>query len=267
MDKTWEVDDANTVVAHFGFFGGKTVKVNGKEAFNSRKLGPKGTMPFSLPDGRAAVISVQRQFVGAPAIELKVGDALVVETGKTPIKCAACGTIAKPYDRFCGKCGQAMPTAEDYRNRKLLKSATRAITILAAIFLLFGFLMYFTTKHQSNSVLAKMQDMDADAMYPTKINGQTYTVGELRKQLIWEPRAVFLVNLILGVVMGVLAIWAQSSPLPAVIIATATYVVVIVTSAIVNPASIGQGWLLKLIIITFLIRGIKAALALRAANA
>lgn len=267
MDKTWEVDDANTVVAHFGSFGKKTVQVNGKEAFNSRKFGPKKTIPFSLPDGRAAVISVQGQFVGAPAIELKVGDNLVVETGKTPIKCAACGTVAKPYDRFCGKCGQAMPSAEDYRNQKLLKSATRAITILAVIFLLFGVLMYFATKSQSDSVLAQMQSMDPDAAYPKQINGKTYTVGELRKELVWEPRGVLIVNLILAVVMGALAIWARRSPLPAVIIATATYVVVIAAGAIVNPASLLQGWIVKLIIISFLVKGIKAALALRTANA
>lgn len=267
MDKTWEVDDANTVVAHFGAFGGKKVEVNGKEAFNSRKLGPKGTIPFSLPDGRAAVISVQRQFVGAPDIDLKVGDNLVVETGKAPIKCAACGTIAKPYDRFCGKCGQAMPSAEDYRNKKLLKSATQAITILAVIFLLFGVLMYFATKGQSDSVLAQIQGMNPDEPFPKQINGKTYSVGQLRKELIWEPRGVLLVNLILALVMGALSIWARRSPLPAVIIATATYVVVIVYGAIVDPASIGQGWILKIIIISFLIRGIKAALALRAANA
>jgi hypothetical protein len=267
VDKTWEVDDANTVVAHFGAFGGKTVKVNGKEVFNSRKLGPKGTIPFALRDGRPALITVQGQFVGAPAVDLKVGDNLVVETGKAPIKCPACETVAKPYDRFCSSCGQAMPSAEDYRNTKLLKGATRAITILAVLFLLVGVGMYFVTKGQATAALAQMQDMDPGATFPKQVQGKSYTVGELRRQLAWEPRGVLLVNLIIAAIMGALAFWSRRSPLPAVIIATATYVVVIVAGAIVDPATLGQGLILKIIIISLLVKGIKAALALRAANA
>jgi hypothetical protein len=43
--------------------------------------------------------------------------------------------------------------------------------------------------------------------------------------------------------------------------------VVITASAISDPATLGQGALMKIIIIAFLIKGIKAALALRTASA
>jgi hypothetical protein len=75
------------------------------------------------------------------------------------------------------------------------------------------------------------------------------------------------VNFILAAVMGALSLWARRSPLPAVLIATATYVVVIVANAIADPATLGQGWIVKIIVIAFLFKGIKAALALRTANA
>lgn len=267
MDKTWEVDEANTVKAHFGAFGGKVVTVNGKEAYNSRKLGPKGQIPFSLPDGRAAAISVKSSFVGSPAIELRVGGSLMVETGKKPIKCASCGTVARPYDRFCGSCGKEMPTAEDHLNQKHVNEATGAIKVLAVIFVLFGVLMFFVAKGQADPVLAKLQGMDPGSVIPTPIEGRTYTVGELRKQLAWEPWGILIVNLILAVAMGALSLWARRSPLPAVIVATATYLVIIVANAIADPATIGQGWIVKIIVISFLIKGIKAALALRTANA
>lgn len=267
MEKTWEVDEANTVKAHFGGFGKKVVTVNGKEAYNSRKLGPKGEIPFSLPDGRTAAISVKSAFVGSPAIELRVAGNLVVETGKKPIKCASCGTVAKPYDRFCGKCGKAMPTAEDYVNQKHLKGATGAIKVLAVLFVIFGVLMFFVAKGQADPLLAKLQAMDPGSTFPTPIEGRSYTVGELQKQLAWEPWGVLIVNLILAAVMGALSLWARRSPLPAVLIATATYVVVIVANAIADPATIGQGWIVKIIVIAFLFKGIKAALALRTANA
>ncbi|HUN68094.1 MAG TPA: zinc ribbon domain-containing protein [Burkholderiales bacterium] len=267
MDKIWEVDDANTVEAHFGFFGGKVVTVNGKEAYNSRKLGPKGQIPFALPDGRAAAISVKRPFVGMPEIDLRVGESLVVETTKTPIKCAACGTVAKPYDRFCGKCGNAMPTAEDYANRKNVKVATNAILILAVLFALTGIALFFGTRGEAAPVLAKLQGMDPDSVFPKPINGRSYTVGELRKQLAWEPWGVLIVNAILAAIMLALSLWARRAALPAVLIATATYAVVIVAGAVSDPASIGKGLVVKIIIIGLLFRGIKAALALRAARA
>ena len=267
MDKTWEVDEANTVKAHFGAFGKKLVTVNGKEAYNSRKLGPKGEIPFSLPDGRAAAISVKRPFVGLPTIDLRVDGNLAVETGKKPIKCAACDTVAKPYDRFCEKCGKAMPTAEEYELQKNVKAATSAIKVLAVLFVIAGIAFFFITKGTTDTALVKLEGMDPGATYPTPIDGRTYTVGELRKQLAWEPWGALIVNLILAAIMLALSLWARRSPLPAVLVATATYAVVIAAAAISDPATLGQGLLMKIIIIAFLFKGIKAALALRTTSA
>jgi hypothetical protein len=267
VDKKWEVDEANTVTAHFGTFGKKIVTVNGAEVHNSRKMGPKGEIPFALPDGRAAALSLRKQFIGAPGIDLKVDGNLVVETGKKPIKCAACDTVAKPYDRFCGKCGKPMPSAEDYANQKNVKAATGAIKILAVLFVIAGIAFFFITKGAADAGLAKLEGMDPAAMYPTPIDGQEYTVGELRKQLAWEPWGVLIVNLIIAAIMVGLSLWARRSPLPAVLIATATYAVVIAFAAINDPATLSQGLLMKIIIIAFLVKGIKAALALRTASA
>ena len=157
MDKTWEVDEANTVKAHFGGFGKKVVTVNGNEVHNSRKMGPKGEIAFSLPDGRGAAISLKKQFIGVPSIDLKVDGNLVVETGKTPITCAACGTAAKPYDRFCGKCGKPMPTAEDYDLQKNVKAATGAIKVLAVLFVIGGIAFFFITKGATDKALGVLQ--------------------------------------------------------------------------------------------------------------
>ena len=264
MDKVWEIDDANVVNAKFGAFGGKVVKLNGKEVHNGRKI-EKGQIPFTLPDGRSAAISVKGQLVGGPEIDLRVDGNLVVETGKEPIKCPACATVAKPYDRFCAKCGQAMPTGEQYQAKKHVKHATGAIKILAVLFLIFGILMYFVTKGQADASLAKLQGAEAGATY--ELQGKTYTTQELRDALEWEPKSVLIVNLVLAAIMAVLAWWGRRAPLAAVLLATATYAVVIVANAIADPTTIGQGIIVKIIIIVFLVKGIKAALALRASNA
>jgi hypothetical protein len=267
VDKTWELDESNTVKAHFGALGGKVVTVNGKEVHNSRKMGPGGQIPFQLPDGRRAALSLRKAFMGAPGIDLRVDGKLMLETGKTPIKCAACGTGAKPYDRFCGKCGKPMPSAEDHELQKNVKSATGAIKVLAVLFVIAGIAFFFISKSGADAALLTLEGMDPASTYPTPIDGRSYTVGELRKQIAWEPWSLLIINLIVAAIMLALSFWARRAPLPAVLIATATYVVVIVGSAIADPATLAQGWIVKLIIIVFLVKGIKAALALRSARA
>lgn len=264
MDKVWEIDGTNTVAAKFGVFGGKVVKLNGHEVHNGRRI-EKGQIPFALPDGRRAAISVKSQLVGGPEIDLRVDGNLVVETGKEPIKCLSCGAAGKPYDRFCAKCGNAMPTAEDYRASRHVKHATGAIKILSALFVISGILMYFVTKGQADASLAQLQSAEAGAIY--EVQGREYTVEALREALRWEPKSVLIVNLVLAAIMAALAWWGRRAPLAAVLVATATYAVVIVANAIADPATLGQGVILKIIIIAFLVKGIKAALALRASNA
>jgi len=267
MDKSWEIDDATTVKAHFGGFGRKVVSVNGKEAYNSRKMTSKGEIAFTMPGGRSGALSFKPQFLGAPDIALRVNGRLFVETPKKPIKCATCEALAKPYDRFCGKCGKPMPSAEDYALQANVKQATGAIKVLAVLFVLAGIAFFFLTRGQAEALLAQLQGMDPAAPVPTPINGRTYTVEELRHELAWEPWGVLIVNLILAAIMAALALWAKRAPLAAVLVAAATYLVVIVYGGIMDPASLAQGWIVKLIIIGFLFRGIKAALALRSARA
>jgi hypothetical protein len=266
MKVKWEVDDATTVEARMGGFGKEVVTVNGTEVIRRRNLRMKGGLPFALPDGRQAAISVEGQFVGQALVQLRVDGHLITETGKEPIKCSACGSAAKPYDRFCQSCGHAMPTAEEYVHQRHVKGATGAIKALAIMFSIFGAIMYFATKTQADLVLAKLSNMDPNMTLPTPINGQTYTVAALRHEVLWEPWSVLIVNLVLAAVMVGLAIWGRRAPLAAVLVATATYAVVIVANAIMDPMTIGQGIYMKIIIIAILVKGIKSALALRSAK-
>jgi len=267
VDRKWELDEATTVTAHFGWFGKKVLSVNGNEVYNARKYTRKREIEFAMPDGRPGLLTFNPEFVGRPTIHLRIGGDLIVETPKKPIKCPSCSALAKPYDKFCGGCGKPMPTAQDYELRGNINTATNAIKALAVLFILGGLFMFAVTKTQTDAALVKLEQLQDDATYPTQVEGKTYKVGELRKELAWEPWSVLWINMILATMMVGLAIWARRSPLPAVLIATATYVVIIVASGIADPRSLGQGWLIKLIVIAFLVKGIKAALALRDARA
>jgi hypothetical protein len=156
---------------------------------------------------------------------------LLVETDSKPLQCSACQTAVKPNDQFCENCGHAMPSGEDHAHQKNVKQAARTIWTLSALFLLSGLVLYFLSKSQ-----------------PAK-------------------SAVLIGSLVLVAIMAILAVWAKKAPLAALVVATATYCVLIVTSAIVDPRTIAQGLILKIVVITLLIRGIKSALALRVSNA
>lgn len=202
------------------------VLVNGKDVPAKISMRKKNYFPFDLADGRDAVITVTPHFGMRPDITLMVNDELMVETGGKPILCSACGKPVKPNDRFCGACGHEMPPAEHHLHNKHVKSAMHAIIVLAVLFAVAGVFLYSVT----------------------------------------NDKADLVVYLILSGIMAGLAWWSRRAPLAAVLVATATYIALIVVNAILDPKTLGQGLLVKIIIIALLVRGIKAALALRSAN-
>lgn len=266
MNLTWEIDDANVVSAKVGGFGRKmSLRVNGIDVPCPLTFRKKCEFPFELSDGRSAVILIDPQIGSRPLVRLLVENQLMVESGSGPFTCTSCKSTVRPNDRFCGACGHPMPPAEKYLHLRYVKEATRAISLLAILFLVFGIIMYFGTKAQVAGALDKLKSMSPAEVFPKPINGVKYTVAELRKQLTWEPWSVLISNLVLATIMAVLALWGKRSPLAAVLIATAIYAVVLVTNAILNPATIFQGIYLKVLTVVLLTRGIKAALALRTA--
>ena len=267
MNRKWELDESTAVEARLGAFGKTVVSVNGSEAHRSRSMKGNRDVGFALPDGRQVGISVRPQFAGHPLVSLKLDGRLMVESGKKPIKCRACGAEAKPYDQFCGACGQAMPSGEEHLHRKQVGAATNAIKLLAGMFLVFGTLMFYIARAKAAPLLAKLEAMDPNMVLPKPINGVMYSVATLHDQIAWEPWSVLIVNLILAGAMIGLALWGRRAPLPAVLIATATYAVVLVGNAIMDPTTIGQGVIVKIIVIAILAKGIKSALALRVAHA
>jgi predicted nucleic acid-binding Zn ribbon protein len=266
MEIRWDLDDNTVIDLRVGGFRKNRLTINENEIPVDLTLRGKNGYSFQLPDGRAATISVEPQFATRPLVELRIDGNLIAPTGKKPTLCAGCGTAVKPNDKFCSACGHEMPPAEHYVHKRYVKEATGAITLLAVLFAISGPLMYYLTQLQSQPLMEKLAGMDPDDTYPEKIGGDIYTVSSLKAQLEWEPWSALIVNLILAAIMAGLALWGRRAPLPAVLIAAATYAVVIVLNAIIEPMSLAQGILMKVLIIVFLVRGIKAALALRAAN-
>jgi hypothetical protein len=216
---------------------------------------------FALADGRAADITLKADTLSRTT-ELSIEGKLIPDIRYVPkdLRCPACGAEIQLLDEFCAKCGHALGTPARFLHRHSVKSATNAIWFLAVLFAIFGVVMFYASRGNTQDALqnlAKFQDHEV--LDP--IDGVTYTAGELRARVVWEHRGVLVVNLILAAIMAVLAWWSKQRALPAILVATAIFVVVQVTAAIVDPASLMKGFIVKALVIAVLVRGIKGALA------
>jgi hypothetical protein len=193
------------------------------------------------------------------------------------LPCGACPDKLRIGDRFCPGCGrpvtdedraalQARLESSDYQayERGLkVKNASKWIGVLAIIFAISGVVMFFIKQAQADSALTHLSGF-ADDEQLAPINGKSYTASELRAEVAREPYQVLLVNVILGVLMGGLWLWSRKAALPAIICAIGLFVVVTIGSALAEPESIIKGWLIKIVAIAMLSKGLKAALESRA---
>lgn len=267
MIRTWQIDEATTFSVRTGLFGRATASVNGRRfpnKFNSRK---KRDLSFQLLDGRQGILNVRPQFASLPQLWLTVSGQRMVESGKEPPRCSQCGSAGKPYDRYCTRCGHVMPGPESYANQRNIRQATRAMLWLAGLFVLSG-AIYFVVGHgQDARALAKLSGLDPHAVYPKPILGVTYTVGALRQRIVWAEWSPLVVGAVLALTMLALAAWGRRAPLPSILVGAATYGAVVVLNAAINPLTLVQGWLVKVVVVAIFYRGIKAALALRSTDA
>ena len=157
-----------------------------------------------------------------------------------------------------GSIGKRIRTAD---RRRKLANAGRWILALGVLFAVLG--TAFGIKAMSDAkdahmVLAQYNDSD---IWSQPVNGETLTVGEMKKKIDMEPRVIFITNYILAAIMIGLFFWCKKSPLPAATTALCVYLAVIVLNAIIDPITIIQGYLIKILFIIAMIGAIKAALA------
>jgi len=254
----WRVDAGTKIVLRNPPFLRRKVELNDQLVdgeWESKRFA------FTLPDGRAADITLKADTISRTT-ELSIEGKLVPDIRYVPkdLRCPACKAEIQLLDEFCAKCGHALGTPARFLHRHSVQGATSAIWVLAALFALFGVVMYFLTRDTTQAALANLAAFgDHDVLEP--IDGVTYTAGELRARIMWEHRGVLVVNLILAAIMVVLAWWSKRRALPAILIATAIFVVVQVTGAILDPSTLMQGIVMKAIVIAVLFRGIKGAIS------
>jgi hypothetical protein len=259
----WRVDSGTHIVVRNPLFSRRKVELNGERVdgeWESKRFA------FSLADGRSAEINLKADAFSRQT-ELTIEGKVIPDTRFVPkdLRCPACKAEIQLLDEYCSKCGHALGAPERFMYQGSVQGATSAIRLLAALFAIFGIIMYFVMSDQTEAALRNLAQFDDhDVLQP--IDGVTYTAAELRTRVVWEHRGTLIVNLMLSAMMLVLAWWSRFKPLPAILIATAIYAAVQVVGAIIDPKTLMQGIIIKAVVIAVLVKGIKGALSLRAEN-
>jgi hypothetical protein len=179
-------------------------------------------------------------------------------------RCPGCGRGVTDQDRAVLQVRLEAGDFEAHQRGRRVRAGSKWIGALAILFAIAAPIVYAMQSSQVDKALERLRDF-ADDEQLTPIDGVTYTAGQLRQRLGREASFAAGLNLALAVMMGGLWLWARRAPLPALACALALYVVVLVGSALYDPSTIAQGILVKVVAIGALVKGLRAALAARAA--
>jgi hypothetical protein len=212
-----------------------------------------------------------------------------MEPERLTVPCGTCASNIGIGDEFCTGCGRAVADVDRALLRSRLEtsdyaavraslassdyvaharvrnvgSAANWIGLIASLFVLGGALSFAAQRAEMATNLVNLRPL-ADNAILAPVNGKTYTAGELRAQLQREPYLTLGLNLGVAALMGGLWWWAKRAPLPAIACALALFVAVQVGSALMDPATIAEGLIIKILAMVALGKGLSAALAARA---
>lgn len=194
--------------------------------------------------------------------------------------CESCGARVGPSDEFCDGCGAAVPERARARalTRELdetwdrnsraattaagVEKGSRMIGTLSIVFGVSGCVMYVMQRDTANKALRNLSSYENDAV--VTLEGVEYKVGPLREQIKAEPTQLLVGNLVLALIMAALWQWSAKKPLPAIATALAMFVVVNFVNFLIDPKTLVQGIIIKVLAIGALGTGLKSALAAQA---
>jgi hypothetical protein len=176
--------------------------------------------------------------------------------------CPSCNEKIPTEDKYCSFCGKSSVALTE-KEKKEIKKASKWILAISIMFIVFGTILGLMQKSTADKATNNLAQYEASDIWQTPINGKNYTIGELRTQIRREVAFVFGTNYFLAAVMFGLYLYSRRAPFPAMVTALCVYLAVIVLNGIIDPKTIIQGIVIKIIFISALIAGIKASLAAR----
>lgn len=187
--------------------------------------------------------------------------------------CAKCAAPMEPAEKFCSACGASVapdvppPTpvfdALPSEAAQRIGKARKWLFAIAVLTVVLGFIFYAIQKKavekQIDDVRAQVAGLDPSAVDDHFVKATGMTFEEAIEHDRGMVTLLLVVNLVLAGVYFVLWLWAKRKPLPATVIALLLFVTTHVINAVLEPSTIYQGILIKILFTLALVRAIAAA--------
>lgn len=121
------------------------------------------------------------------------------------------------------------------------------------------------SKFIANNIMNKNEHFDADKKVKSARNtlyilaAATFVLNFIQTTFQHEELSIFVVNLILSVSFLVLGVWSKKKPLAALLSALLLYITIVIINGIFEPETLYQGILWKVLIISYLGKGVYSA--------
>jgi hypothetical protein len=191
--------------------------------------------------------------------------------------CEACRAPIEGTDDFCDACGARISAkakerarakaSDEMYSRNIATSQQHAkvakasswIGVLACLFAGTGTVMWLMQRGEAQRALQNISALGPDQVLTYE--GVEYKVSALRSKIEALPAQTLLVHLTLAALFAALFVWGKRSPIPAIATALAVFIVVHLVNFLLDPSTLVQGIIIKVIAIGALAAGLKAALA------
>lgn len=184
-----------------------------------------------------------------------------LEIGKD-VECTHCGKKIPETDKYCSYCGKSTLKMSS-EQQSAFNHGPKWILAISIMFLVFGTFLGFQAQSAAEKTKQELRFYQDDQILDNPVYGKKITVGELKALIDQEVIFVFALNYLLAAIMFGLFLWGLHAPFPAMVTALCVYLAVIVLNFIVEPTSLFQGILIKVLVIMALVAGIKASLVAR----
>ncbi|HZN39339.1 MAG TPA: hypothetical protein VFD82_11085 [Planctomycetota bacterium] len=151
------------------------------------------------------------------------------------------------------------------RRAKATRNGARWVLAIAILQLILGVFVGLKHQKEADAALQNLSTMEATEVLKLD-GGEETTVGELRQAVERETVQMFAVPIGLGVVFLGLYFWARKSPIPALATALGLFVTAHAVEAVVDPAAIVRGIIVKVFCVVGLLNGIRSALHQRTSD-
>lgn len=185
--------------------------------------------------------------------------------------CPKCGVLLNPDEKFCPKCGADIAASaadakdigariglkhEKQAHQQRIRSGRTTILVVAILTLIGGGLMFALGSANLAKDRKEIEAARGNELYDQE---QVEQAARENKKLSALNTLLLPVNIVLALSFFGLWVWAKQRPLPATLAALILYITVIVASGVLEPASLGRGLILKIVIIAFLIKSVDSA--------